>query len=444
VTLNAKRLLATLKDLPAAERGHLALSGGLDSCVLLHLLASLRESLPWTLQAIHINHGLQVVADLWQAHCETLCEQYEIPLQVVQLSLSPGPGESVEAVAREARYRALAEHIGPGDLVLTAQHQDDQAETLLLQLLRGSGPAGLASMPTLSRFFAGWLTRPLLDTPRAAIEAYARQHGVTWEEDPSNRDLRFDRNFIRHRVMPMLTGRWPAAAITLSRAARFSGELLVLVEEEAQEDLARARLAETADLSVSTLQRFDSIRLRNLLRHWISGLGAPLPSSRNLARIEREAVQGRADANPLIVWSGWEVRRYRDRLQLAKALPVEALATALIWQDRSELALPGGLGRLFAESGEGGIDPEVWSSAQIEVRFRRGGERCMPAGQAHHRPLKKLFQAWGIPPWERSRIPLIYLDGELAAIPGRLVCQPFAANAGEASVVVRWESSNSR
>ncbi len=444
MTLNAKRLLATLKDLPAAERGHLAFSGGLDSCVLLHLLASLRESLPWTLQAIHINHGLQVVADLWQAHCETLCEQYEIPLQVVQLSLSPGPGESVEAVAREARYRALAEHIGPGDLVLTAQHQDDQAETLLLQLLRGSGPAGLASMPALSRFFAGWLTRPLLDTPRAAIEAYARQHGLSWEEDPSNRDLRFDRNFIRHRVMPMLTGRWPAAAITLSRAARFSGELLVLVEEEAQEDLARARLAETADLSVSTLQRFDSIRLRNLLRHWITGLGAPLPSSRNLARIEREAVQGRADANPLIVWSGWEVRRYRDRLLLRKALPALAPAESLIWQDRSELALPSGLGRLFAGSGEGGIDPEAWSGAQIEVRFRCGGERCMPAGQAHHRPLKKLFQEWGIPTWERSRIPLIYLNGELAAIPGRLVCHPFAANAGEASVVVRWESSNSR
>jgi tRNA(Ile)-lysidine synthase len=439
VTLNPNRLLATLNDLPAAERCHLALSGGRDSCVLLHLLASLRESLPWPLRAIHINHGLQVMANLWQAHCESLCEQYRIPLQVVQLSLRPGPGESVEAVAREARYRALAEHMAAGDLVLTAQHQDDQAETLLLQLMRGSGPAGLASMPVLSRFYSGWLARPLLDIPGAALEAYARQHRLTWQEDPSNRDLRFDRNFIRHRIMPLLTGRWPAATATLSRAARFSGELLVLAKEEAQEDLARARQEEGSHLSVAALRRFSSMRLRNLLRHWIAVAGAPLPSSRKLARIEREGVHGRDDATPLIAWHGWEVRRYRDCLQLARALPPLDPTLSLVWQNRSELTLPGGLGRLIAQPGEGGIDPDAWSSARIEVRFRRGGERCLPAGQAHHRPLKKLFQEWGVPTWERSRIPLIYIDQELAAIPGRLVCQPFAVPAGQASVVIHWD-----
>jgi tRNA(Ile)-lysidine synthase len=438
VTLNPNRLLATLNDLPTAERCHLALSGGRDSCVLLHLLASLRESLPWSLQAIHINHGLQVMANLWQAHCESLCEQYQIPLQVAQLSLRPGPGESVEAVARAARYRALAEHMGSGDLVLTAQHQDDQAETLLLQLMRGSGPAGLAAMPALSRFYAGWLARPLLDTPRAAIEAYARRHRLTWEEDPSNRDLRFDRNFIRHRVMPLLTGRWPAASATLSRAARFSGELLVLAKEEAEEDLTRAQQEEGGDLSVAALRRFSSMRLRNLLRHWITGAGAPLPSSKKLARIEREAVRGRKDASPLIAWHGWEVRRYRDHLRLARTLPPLDPALSLVWRDRTELMLPGGLGRLIAQPGEGGIDPDAWSSARVEVRFRQGGERCLPMGKAHHRPLKKLFQEWGVPSWERPRIPLIYLNHELAAIPGRLVCQPFAAPAGQASVVIHW------
>ncbi|MEJ2464678.1 MAG: tRNA lysidine(34) synthetase TilS [Candidatus Thiodiazotropha sp.] len=439
MTLNPNRLLTTLKALPAAERCHLALSGGLDSCVLIHLLASLRESLPWSLHAIHINHGLQVVADLWQAHCQSLCEQYQIPLQVVQLSLAPGTGESVEAVAREARYRALAEHVGPGDLLLTAQHQDDQAETLLLQLLRGSGPAGLAAMPPLSRFYGGWLARPLLDTPRATIEAYARHHRLTWQEDPSNRDLRFDRNFIRHRVMPLLTGRWPAAASTLSRAARFSGEMLSLVAEEAEEELARVRLGESGELSVAALSRFESVRLRSLLRHWIAQVGAPMPSSRKLARIEQEAVHGRADALPLIAWSGWEVRRYRDRLRLARALPSFEAANTLTWSDKAELILQEGLGRLVAELGEGGIDVEQWRHARIEIRFRKGGERCIPAGQAHHRPLKKLFQEWGVPPWERQRIPLIYLNDELAAIPGRLVCHPFAAAAGQSSMVIRWE-----
>jgi tRNA(Ile)-lysidine synthase len=438
VSLNPHRLLAILNNLPTAERCHLAISGGLDSCVLLHLLASSRESLPWPLHAIHINHGLQVAADLWQAHCESLCEHHQVPLRVVQLSLAPGPGESVEAVAREARYRAIAEQMAPGDLVLTAQHQNDQAETLLLQLMRGSGPAGLAAMPAVSRFYSGWMARPLLDIPRAAIEAYARQHRLNWEEDSSNRDLRFDRNFVRHRVMPLLIGRWPAAVTTLSRAARFSGELLVLAQEEAEEDLAQARLEEDGSLSVATLRRFSSIRLRNLLRHWIAGNGAPLPNSRKLARIEREAVHGRDDAMPLIAWCGWEVRRYRDRLQLARALQPLDPALSLVWQNRTELTLPAGLGRLIAQPGDGGIDPDAWSSARIEVRFRQGGERCLPVGQGHHRPLKKLFQEWGVPSWERPRIPLIYLDHELAAIPGRLVCQPFAVPTGRASVVIHW------
>jgi tRNA(Ile)-lysidine synthase len=441
VTLNPHRLLATLKALPAAERCHLALSGGLDSCVLLHLLATLRESLPWRLQAIHVNHGLQVVADLWQAHCETLCEQYLIPLQVVQLSLAPTPGESLEAVAREARYLALAGHMGPGDLLLTAQHRDDQAETLLLQLMRGSGPAGIASMPAMSRFYSGWLARPLLDIPRSVIEAYARQHRLSWEEDPSNRDLRFDRNFIRHRVLPLLSERWPAATVTLSRAARFSGELLVLAKEEAEEDLTRARLGENGELSVTVLRRFNSIRLRNLLRHWIVETGAPLPNSRKLIRIEGEGVHGREDANPLIAWRGWEVRRYQDRLRLGRALPEFDSARTLDWENRTELSLPHGLGRLIAKPGPGGIDPQRWSHARIEVRFRRGGERCVPAGQAHHRALKKLFQEWAIPPWERGRWPIIYLDGELAAIPGLLVSRSFAAT-GEESIVIQWVSQS--
>jgi tRNA(Ile)-lysidine synthase len=408
--------------------------------VLLHLLASLRESLPWRLQAIHVNHGLQVVADLWQAHCSSLCEQYQIPLQVVQLSLTPASGESVEAVAREARYRALAEHMGPGDLLLTAQHQDDQAETLLLQLMRGSGPAGIAAMPAISRFYSGWLVRPLLDTPRAALEAYARQYRLNWEEDPSNRDLRFDRNFIRHRVIPLLSERWPALPANLSRAARFSGELLALAKEEAEEDLARVRLGERGELSVAALRRFDSIRLRNLLRHWISLAGAPMPHARKLARVEREAVHGRADASPLVVWQGWEVRRFRDRLWLGKALPAHEPTCSLNWENRTQLILSDGLGRLSALSGEGGIDAQIWSRARIEVRFRRGGERCIPAGQAHHRPLKKLFQEWGIPTWERARVPLIYLDGQLAAVPGYLICHPFAG-CGSDSIIIQWEST---
>ncbi|MEJ2591345.1 MAG: tRNA lysidine(34) synthetase TilS [Candidatus Thiodiazotropha sp.] len=438
--LSADRLLDTLGRLPEADRCHLALSGGLDSCVLLHLLAALGDRLPWPLQAIHVHHGLQAQADLWQTHCESLCAGYGIPLHTVRLNLEPAPGESLEAAARTARYQVLAGQMGAGDLLLTAQHRDDQAETLLLQLLRGSGPAGLAAMPALSRFGPGWLARPLLEYPRERLESYAREQRLAWQEDPSNQDLRFDRNFIRHRVMPLLALRWPAASATLARAARFSGELLTLAKAEAETDLSQARQAQGPGLSIHALRGFDSIRLRNLLRHWIAAAGAPLPHAKKLARIEREAVHGRDDAMPLVAWGGWEVRRYRDRLTLDRARPATETVRLLDWPDRVELVLPDGLGRLVAEPGAGGIDAERWAAARVEVRFRRGGERCLPAGQAHHRPLKKLFQEWGVPPWERGRIPLIYLDGELAAVPGRLVCQPFAAADGEASIRVRWES----
>ena len=439
VILSAIRLLDDLRHLPLATHCHIALSGGLDSCVLLHLLASINTELPWELRAIHVHHGLQVDADRWQAHCETVCEHERIPLTTRYLGLQPKSGESLEALARDARYQALAEEMGEGDLLLTAQHQDDQAETLMLQLLRGSGPAGLAAMPAQSHFAKGWLVRPLLRFPRASLEAYAQEQGLSWMEDPSNRDLRFDRNFIRHQVMPLLHTRWPSAAATLSRSARLSGELLSLAREEAESDLIQVSLDDPRKLSISGLREFNSVRLRNLLRHWIASLGAPMPHSRQLARIESEAIHGRIDASPLVIWGGWELRRYRDELLLQSCSFSRQTLEPFDWPDKQSLDLPAGLGRLIAEPGLQGLSANRWRAARVEVRFRVGGERCLPAGQAHHRPLKKLFQEWGLPPWERAHTPLIYLDGELAAIPGRLLCQPFAAAVGEAAIHLRWE-----
>jgi tRNA(Ile)-lysidine synthase len=385
-----------------------------------------------------VHHGLQHEADSWQAYCEQCCKDYNIPLETIQLSLKVKGGESLEAVAREARYTAMAERMGEGELLLTAQHQDDQAETLLLQLMRGSGPAGLAAMPPLTRFATGWLARPLLDCPRQSLEHYAREHRLIWQEDPSNQNQRFDRNFIRHQVMPLLRSRWPSASTTLSRAARLSGELLLLVREEAEEDLAKARSSDSNTLSTSTLKQFDSVRLRNLLRHWIGVTGAPLPSSKKLARIEQEAVYGRIDSVPLIAWGGWEVRRYRDRLFLNRVQVFKLPTHPLSWKDGDELTLPEGLGRLIAQQGEGGIAAARWRQSNVEVRFRHGGERCQLPGQSYHRALKKLFQEWGVPPWERNYIPLVYLDGELAVVPGHCVCQPFQVQADENAMVIDW------
>ncbi|MEW8030442.1 MAG: tRNA lysidine(34) synthetase TilS [Candidatus Thiodiazotropha sp.] len=442
MNLTANRLFETLRQLPSASRCHLALSGGLDSCVLLHLLYDLRSQLPYEIHAIHVHHGLQHQADSWLEHCERVCEGYDIPLETVRLNLKVNGGASLEAIAREARYQAMAERMCEGDLLLTAQHQDDQAETLLLQLIRGSGPAGLASMPPITRFGPGWLARPLLDCSRHSLEHYAREHRLTWQEDPSNRDQRFDRNFIRHQVMPLLRSRWPAAATTLSRSARFSGELLMLVREEAEEDLAKARIEDSDNLSISALKQLNSVRLRNLLRHWIKAVGAPPPSSKKIARIEQEAVHGRIDALPLIRWEDWEVRRYRDRLFLNRTLDIDLPSQPLIWSDGDELALPEGLGRLIARPGEAGVSAARWRQGEVEVRFRRGGERCKVSGRPGHRSLKKLFQEWGVPPWERGYIPLVYLDGKLTVIPGRCICNTTHVQPGEQTIVIEWDSES--
>ena len=437
MSLSPDQLKKTLDSLPQAGCCYLAFSGGLDSCVLLHLLSEITAQLPYQVRALHAHHGLQAAADRWQQHCEAVCAAYQIPLITLALELAPKRGESVEALAREARYDAFVRQISPGDLLLTAQHQDDQAETLLLQLLRGSGPAGLASMPQLTEFGSGWLARPLLQESRASIEAYAKAHDLQWQEDPSNRDQRFDRNFIRHRVMPLLQSRWPAAAQTLARSARFSGEMLTLAEEEMAVELERVRHQDSDALSVSALKKMSSIRIRHLLRYWIAANGAPMPNSKKLMRIENESIHGREDAKPLIVWRGWEVRRYRDELLLRQSAPFRALPDVILWQDGDKLELPAGLGTLVATNSSVGVDRQRWLNGKIEVRFRRGGERCIPIGRQHHRTLKKLFQEWGIPPWDRDQIPLIYVDDELAAIPGMVVCEGFVSTDGGGGIQIQ-------
>ncbi len=437
--LTSARLQQILQGYPTTGSYHLAFSGGLDSSVLLHLLTRLRDQLPARLTATHIHHGLQPEADEWGRHCEQFCHTLAIPLRQIHLKLVPKPGESLEALARDRRYAALAGEMNEGDMLLTAQHQDDQAETLLLQLLRGSGPAGLAAMPRLSRFAPGWLARPLLDFSRGELEVYARQHQISWVEDPSNQNLRFDRNYIRLRVMPLLQQRWPAAPATIARSARLSGELQSLVDEQAAQDLDKAHGPWPATLSIAALRALSAPRRRSLLRHWVRQQGGAIPGSRHLRRIEEECLYSREDAQPLVHWGDVAVRRFRDGLFLLKPLPPHNPALVISWPDEKPLSLSSGMGEITLAPADKGISLEQWRTAKVEIRFRRGGETCIPAGSKHHRSLKKLFQAWGVPPWLRERTPLIFLDGELAAVPNRLVCEPFLADPGEAAVTPCWK-----
>ncbi len=434
-----QRLLEIVSTFPKASCWWVAYSGGLDSQVLLHALAALRSHavIP-PIRALHVHHGLQPEADAWAEQCRRYCEQQEIPLRVLPVTVAPARGESLEAVAREQRYRAFAEQMGAGDLLLTAHHQDDQAETVLLQLLRGSGLAGLAAMPACAAFGPGHHVRPLLGFARTQLAEYARAEGLSWVEDPSNRNRAFDRNYLRQEVIPLLARRWPSLGRTVSRTARHCAEAQRLIDGLAATDLAQLPRKGNR-LEVAGLAALPAPRARAVLRAWIRDCGLPLPDAAHLDRVLGEVVTARPDRNPVVRWPGAELRRFRGRLWLSPPLPAFDPAAVLEWDGEAPLELPAGLGRLCVESGGGGIAQQAWRDGKIRVHYRAGGERCRPVGQDMTRSLKKLFQERGIPPWLRERVPLITIDGELAAVGDLWLCRPFQAAAGEASVILRWE-----
>lgn len=394
-----------------------AYSGGLDSTVLLHALAEVRQLRTLDLAAIHIDHGLNPASADWAEQCRLVCSGLGIPLVLRRLDLRRRAGESLEALAREGRYAMLREIAGPDDLVLSAQHRDDQAETLLLALLRGSGLKGLAAMPRISPLGRAWLVRPLLDYGRADLLAYARARGLSWVEDPSNGDQGFDRNFLRARVLPVLAERWPACAHSLSRAAAHCAEAQGLIEGLAAAEIAHLGGSRPGTLSLTALGARDPALQAAVLRHWIRGLGLPVPDRRHLGRIRDELPGARQDRRPLVAWPGAEARRYRDDLYVMAPLPAQPASVRLGWR-RGELALSPGLGRLRLLSARTGWeqDPETRWPGGLEVGFAGEGQHCQPWGQAHHRRLKHLFQEAGIPPWLRPLVPRLYAEGRLVAV----------------------------
>ncbi len=432
------RLAEALARLPPMERYRVAFSGGADSGALLHALCQLREALaPAPIGAVHVHHGLHPEADAWERDCRRMCAELDVALEVLRVDAGAGPGESPEAAARRARYAALRESVGVGEAVCTAHHQRDQAETLLLQLLRGAGPAGLAGMPALAPLGRGWLARPLLDTSPQALRDYLLRHGVAWTDDPGNADQRFDRNYVRHEILPRLEDRWPGVQRTLARAAAHQADSAAIAQALARKDLAAARGPLPGTLSGPALARLPVARARNLLRCWLAERGLPVATAAHVRGILDELVPARDDAMPMVSWPGSEVRRYRDALYALAPLPAHDASRAIVWNPGSVLELPHGL--LEAAIAEGrGLSVERCANARVEVRFRQGGERFRLAGHRHSTALKKFLQTRAVPPWLRDRIPLIYVDRELAAVAGLGVGDAYAAGAGARGWVVSW------
>lgn len=421
-----EHLLIELSHYPEPTGYRVAFSGGMDSHVLLDALASIRSSLAAPIRVIHTDHGLQPQSADWTMHCRSICAAYALPLTECQLQVRPVHGASLEAVAREARYRAIAAEMKPGELLLTAHHQDDQAETLLLQLLRGAGLSGLASMPTWSEFAQGHHARPLLNYSRKALEAYANQKGLRWIEDGSNQDTAFDRNYLRHEVMPLLRKRWPTMPKTVSRSARHCAAADRLLDELLAQQLKEIHNPEDGALCIAALRTLPAHHVGPLLRTWIKQSRFNRPDTVTVSRIVNEVLVAGEDRNPQVCWSGAEVRRYRDRLYLMPPLAAFDASQSLVWTGEHELLLPAGLGRLRLSQQDHEISPLSLYTGQCKVRFRQGGEWCRPVGRGVKKRVKHLLQEHAVLPWMRERIPLLEIDGEIAAVIGICPCEPLA------------------
>ncbi|URQ61591.1 tRNA lysidine(34) synthetase TilS [Pantoea alhagi] len=422
--------LAQLEQQLAGEQRLLVgFSGGLDSTVLLHQLTLLRQRQPTLqLRAIHIHHGLSPCADSWVQHCRAVCEAWQVELEVVAIKVD-GRDSGIEGAAREGRYQAFRDSLRTGEALVTAQHLDDQCETLLLALKRGSGPAGLAAMPVCLMLGAHRLLRPLLSRQRAELEKWAEEYQLRWIEDESNQDTRYDRNFLRQRILPTLSERWPHFAAAVARSAALCGEQEQLLDELLAESLA-ARTEPDGTLRVDGFAAMSEARRAALLRRWIAGCGGQMPSRDAIRRLWLEVINAREDAAPRLRLGDHEIRRYREKLYW---LPLRPSVRALIlpWTEVTRpLPLPHDLGILqLAESGTEVRPPRA--DETVTVRFQAQG-RFAIEGRSGHRSIKKLWQECDVPPWRRESTPLIFYNETLIAALNTFVCREGSAVAGNA------------
>lgn len=439
----------------------MAFSGGVDSLALLAALCDLELARPagrrrGTLRAIHIDHGLNPRSAAWARHCRRLCRELDVPLTVRRARIVVPRGESLEAVARTARYALLQAALRPGEILLTAHHLDDQLETQLLQLLRGAGVAGLAAMPEAAPFGRGWLLRPLLGEAREDLLTWVRARGLSWVEDDSNADERFDRNYLRRQVVPLLKARWSAAARVAARSAAHLAEARTVLDEVAAADLAG--LQREGALEIAALQRLSPARQRLAVRAWIRQRGLPLPDARHLQRVLGELIAARRDARPCVRWEGAEVRRHRGCLYVLAPAPFSEMPVPKHWDWRPErerghkpvagrmprharqaarcrlaaasapLQIGTGLGSLrLRRDPNGPLDGDRLPD-RLELRWRDGGERLQTEIDGPRRKLKEVLRVCGVLPWMRERVPLLYAGDALVAVADLAVAAEFQAS----------------
>jgi tRNA(Ile)-lysidine synthase len=425
------------QSIESAPQLLVAVSGGLDSMLLLTLLAERVNSKQLT--AVHINHDISENAGNWQAQVAQYCQQLGVLLVTEKITLI-NSGEGLEAEARNARYEVFERLLEPNGLLFLGHHADDQVETVLYRLMRGSGAKGLSGMPNKRVLGKGYVVRPFLDCAKSALENEAQLRNLTWIEDESNLDSRFDRNYLRNAVIPKISQRWPDYSQSIKRTAELSSESDQLAKELAVLDLQALELKEERagwSISIKAFLMLSPLRQKNILRYWSELQSLVPPGMTIIDEVLTSVLTARQDACPEVIWQSQRWSRFKNRLYLLQCTSQEFKAEQIFsWdmQNQLDLDVSNHL-RVDKQKGQG-IRSTV---KQVEIRFRRGGERCKPAGRSHSNSLKKLFLEYELVPWLRDRVPLFYVDEQLIAVGDLWVCEDWLAGSDEIGQMIHWQ-----
>jgi tRNA(Ile)-lysidine synthase len=424
-----QKLLTYLQKIKATHHLVLALSGGLDSKTLLHALVRLRNlKHVFDIQAIHVNHGLQDIANQWQLKCQSDCDFYQVELISTDLNLAQNCHSNIESQARDGRYQFFESSLKHNQWLLMAHHMDDQAETLLFRLLRGCGINGATAMPEQRALGKGTLLRPLLHFTQEEIRNYALKQKIDWIEDPSNQDEKYSRNFLRHKIMPSLKVKWPGYAKTLSRYADLAAEQIQLLDEVAESDLNNVRL-KANELDVQSLLALSLVRQKNCLHYWGKIDGLLAPSSNEIEELIKQ-LGASLNHSIKINFAGLCVRSFLARLSLVAKVQPKPIEKKLQWLDITQpLLLENGIKLSISQTNESQLTlPTVHQTVWVDRR--RGGEKCLADYRSKTTELKKIYQDLQVPTWEREWLPIIYFNDEIAAVPGYFIAKKFLAKPG--------------
>lgn len=416
-SLVAESLQACFIDISANKTIWVAYSGGLDSTVLLH--AAVTNNLH-NIRAVHIDHQLHADSNIWSQHCADQCKQLNIELDIVCVDVRPFMHLGAEGAAREARYQAFAEKLSANDVLFTAHHADDQIETVLLQLFRGAGAHGLAGCARKRKLGAAILMRPFLYVRRTAIKDYAQRYKLNWLDDPSNESLQFDRNYLRHKILPLLHSRWSGLQETITRTANLQGEQAVLLSELGRLDLGEAK----NKLPCEQLAKLSDVRARNLLREWIRQNGFSVPTAQVMQRIIEDVLPSADDREPYIAWQDCEIRKYRNELYIQTTLPPHDATQRFEWNVNETLDIPS-LQLTLTPNALDQFGVRLNNINYLQVGFRIGGEVMRPRGRGCQKELKTLFQEAGVVPWLRNRIPLLFDNDRLIFVWGYWIAEGY-------------------